>query len=56
VEPPPTRSRIVAIGTCETGACCRYRARGTDAMLTISIIFALLVLLWGRVGVARVDR
>jgi hypothetical protein len=25
-------------------------------MLTISIIFALLVLLWGRVGVAHVDR
>jgi len=25
-------------------------------MLTISIIFALLVLLWGRIGVAPVDR
>jgi len=25
-------------------------------MLTISIIFALLVALWGRVGVAPVDR
>jgi len=25
-------------------------------MLTISIIFALLVLLWGRIGVAHVDR
>jgi len=29
---------------------------GTRPMLTISIIFALLVLLWGRVGVAHVDR
>jgi hypothetical protein len=26
------------------------------AMLTISIIFALLVLLWGRVGAAHLDR
>lgn len=25
-------------------------------MLTISIIFALLVLLWGRIGVAHVER
>jgi len=25
-------------------------------MLTISIIFALLVLLWGRVGVVHVER
>jgi len=25
-------------------------------MLTISIIFALLVLLWGRVGVVHLDR
>jgi len=25
-------------------------------MLTISIIFVLLVLLWGRIGVAHVDR
>jgi len=30
--------------------------RQEPAMLTISIIFALLVLLWGRVGVAHVDR
>ena len=28
----------------------------TLAMLTISIIFALLVLLWGRIGVPHVDR
>jgi hypothetical protein len=28
---------------------------GTPAMLTISIIFALLVLLWGRIGVAHTD-
>jgi len=39
------------------------RARAADTggeeptvMLTISIIFALLVLLWGRVGVAHLDR
>ena len=38
------------------------RARSADtwrrnpAMLTISIIFALLVLLWGHVGAAHVDR
>jgi len=25
-------------------------------MLTITIIFALLVLLWGRIGVAHVER
>jgi hypothetical protein len=30
--------------------------RRNRAMLTISIIFALLVLLWGRIGVAHVDR
>jgi hypothetical protein len=29
--------------------------RNPPAMLTISIIFALLVLLWGRIGVAHVD-
>ena len=27
--------------------------RNPDPMLTISIIFALLVLLWGRIGVAH---
>jgi hypothetical protein len=31
-------------------------AQEPRAMLTISIIFALLVLLWGRIGVAHVDR
>lgn len=30
-------------------------ARNAPAMLTISIIFVLLVLLWGRIGIAPTD-
>ena len=42
----------IARGAC---AICRYMP-GTPIMLTICIIFALLVLLWGRIGIARSGR
>lgn len=38
-----------------TPASCRYKSRKPWLMLTIAIIFALLVLLWGRIGVAHPD-
>ena len=42
----------IARGAC---AICRYMP-GTPVMLTISIIFALLVLLWGRIGITHSGR
>jgi len=40
----------------EASATCRYSNQENLVMLTITIIFALLVALWGRLGAAGASR